>query len=172
MSIVNADALKNNLGNPGRSNLFNVIIPNPRGGGNSETLKIRCMSASIPRRSFETFNLPYKDTAGVEYAGKIVYDHSWDVTFFEGEDSESFMEFYNWCQLIVDDYAGTGVDDAAYKTDMYFQAITRSDKVPYKSIKLIGCFPKEIKSIDFSNDNAKEYKVAVTLSFDRWEVVN
>ena len=170
--IMGADALKNNLGNPARSYLFSVTIPNPRGSGDSTTMQLRCRAASIPERSVETFNVPFMQTAGVQYAGPLKYSHTWDLSFFEGEDRASFDAFYSWAQLIVDDYAGTGVDDPSYKTNITLQLLTRSDGLPYNTIQLVGCFPITAKAIALKWGGKDMYEVAATMSFDRFETQN
>ena len=35
-------------------------------------------------------DIPYKQTAGIEVAGKLKYDHTWTCTFVEGEDKKVF----------------------------------------------------------------------------------
>ena len=80
------DVLKNNLTNPQRTYLWEVLIPKPVGGGSSETFAVRAQSTEIPGASFATINIPYKQTAGVVFAGKLQYDHKWNATFIEGED--------------------------------------------------------------------------------------
>jgi hypothetical protein len=171
MGIMNADSLKNNIGNPARNYLFDVTIPNPRGEGDTGTLELRCRAASIPRRGVTTFNVAFKQTAGVEYPGKLDYDHSWALEFYEGEDAKSFTAFHSWAQLIVDDYAGTGVNDPDLKTDLYLTLLTRADGTSWKRIKLIGCFPKDMASIPVSWDNKDQIILKITMNFDRWEVV-
>lgn len=173
MGILNADALKNNLSNPARPWMWELVMPNPRGDGDTETLRLRCQSASIPRRGVSTFNIPFKQTAGVEYAGKLEYDHTWDLEFIEGEDRAIWDAFYSWCQLCIDDYAGTGVDDADLKTDIYLTLLTHTDGTIYSKIKLIGCFVKEMKSVNLTQGEGRDaIKIGVTMNFDRWESAN
>jgi hypothetical protein len=171
MSIMNSDALKNNL-NPSRGYLWEMVMPNPRGDGDSQTLTLRCMSASIPSRGFGKIHIPFKQTAGVEYAGKPEYDHTWNLRFVEGEDRAVFDAFYSWCQLIINDYAGTGVADPDYKSDMYLTLLTRADGTIYNKIKLIGCWPSKMNETEVGNDQEKEIQLQVVMNFDRWESAN
>lgn len=169
---MNADSFKNNLSNMARAFNFEAVIPNPRGGGDSRTLSLRCISASVPGRSFTKIHIPFKQTAGVDYAGKLEYDHTWTLTFVEGEDRAIFDAFYNWSQLIIDDYSGTGVADPGYKADAYITLLTRAEGLVNNKIKLIGCWPSKIAEITVGNDQDKEVQLSVTLSFDRWESAN
>jgi hypothetical protein len=172
MPILNSDALKNNCSNPARGYLWEVLIPKPPGGGNTEDLRLRCMSASVPSRSFTKIHIPFKQTAGIEYAGKIEYDHTWTLRFLEGEDRAIFDAFQAWCQLVINDYTGVGVPDPAYKTDIVLTLLTRSEGAVYNKIKLIGCWPSKMNETEVGNDQDKEIQLTVIMNFDRWEPDN
>lgn len=173
MSIFTADSLKNNIDNPARPYLWELVMPSPRGGGDVDTLRLRCMSAAIPRRGVTTIHVPFKGTGGVDYPGVLEYDHTMSLEFIEGEDRAIWDTFYNWCQLCVDDYKGTGMDDLTLKTDVYLTLLRHSDNTIYNKIKLIGCFVKEMSSVNLTQGSSNDMiKLSIILNFDRWESAN
>ncbi len=161
------DKLKKNLTSPARKYMWDVIFTDPLGGGNTEVLMVRARSTSVPTRSFGKIHIPYKQTGGVEFHGKLNYTHSWTVTFVEGEDAAVFKEFYNAAQKIVHDKLGTGLPESIIKKDVILSLRNTADK-EYLRIKLWGTWIEnngEI-SLDYSSDG--EATFTATLSYDYW----
>lgn len=164
------DFLKNNLTNPMRTFLWDVIIPTVIGGGDVESLQARARSASIPARSVGSILLPYKQTAGIKYPGKLTYDHTWAVTFVEGEDNKVHDAIYAWQQQVVHNQTGVSVGDDKLKTNLYFNLVsTKGENI--RQIKLIGCYPEAVAAVEMSQDGDGLVNFNVTFSFDSWEVV-
>ena len=168
MAQMGVESLKHNLSNPARVYLWDVIIPNPLGDGDTDTLMLRAQTASIPGRSFGEILVPYKQSAGTKYPGKLTYDHTWDITFIEGEDKKMFDAFYSWVQKIVHDFDNVGDGDTEIKTDMYLQLLTTKQQ-PFQKIKLVGCYPQAIGNVDLAYDAENPVRYTVTFSYDRWE---
>lgn len=170
MPDMGVDILKNNLTNPARTYLWEVIIPNPIGGGDSNTLLVRCQSSNIPGRSFGEILVPYKQTGGVKFPGKLTYDHTWDCVFIEGEDKKIFDAIYGWNQKVVNDYDGVGEGDDAIKSDIVLTLITTKGQT-FQKIKLVGCYPQAVGPVALAYDGTDPVRYTVTFSFDRWENV-
>jgi len=163
------DSLKANLTNPQRVYLWEVMFPNLLGGGDAEALSVRAQSASIPGRSVgSSILIPYKQTAGVKFAGKLNYSHQWTVTFIEGEDRKIFDAVYAWSQLLVNDITGIGVGDENNKANIYFNCLNTKDGENLK-IKLIGCYVESVGDVSMSYDAEGTVSYQVTFSFDSWE---
>ena len=164
---MSVDSLKDNLTNPARTYLFEVFIPNP-GGGNTETLALRCQAASIPERSFGTaIHVDYKQTAGIQFPGKDTNPHTWDLTFMEGEDREVMKAFDTWCNKIVNNRTGIGA--LGYKTNVYLHLLNTDGSVAMK-IKLVGAFPLTKGTVALDWTTEEKILIPVTLSYDRWEI--
>lgn len=167
MVEMNVDSLRNNITNPARAYLWEVIIPNPP-EGSTETIMLRAQTTSMPERSFGSILIPFKQSAGVKFPGKVTYTHDWDVTFVEGEDREMLETFYNWMNNIVHDKFYTGSGD--FKTDIYLHLINQ-DWTIAKKIKLVGCYPQRISDVNLPMEGEDAVMFTVTFSFDRWELV-
>ena len=98
MSNLGVDSLKGNLTNPSRSYLWDVLIPIPIGGGDFATYQIRAQSTQIPQSSTTSIHIDYKQTAGIELAGKKSYEHTWACAFLESEDHKTYDALYAWQQ--------------------------------------------------------------------------
>ena len=162
------DVLKNNLTNPARAYLFDVIFPIPMGGGDAETLMLRCQASSIPMVGIGEIKVPYKQTAGTKYHGKVIMDQTWDLTFIEGEDKAIFQEFYNWIKKVVDPKSGIGSPDPDVKTDVILSLKTTADE-EYLKIKLRGVWIQRINAVTLDYGTEDPIRLPVTLAYDYWE---
>jgi hypothetical protein len=165
------DALKNNLTNPARPYLFEVIIPDPV-GGTTELWQIRAQTASIPGKSFTEILIPFKQTAGVKFAGKEVYDHALPLTFIEGEDRATFDALYTWLQSIIHNRTGLGGGDTTIKKDIFLDLIDTDGTVSMR-IKMMGCYPQDVGNVDLAtaDEGGSGMTFTCTFSYDRWEKV-
>lgn len=172
MADMSADVLKNNLTNPAKSFLWEVLFTNPIGGGDADALDTRCRSTSIPGRSTATIHIPYKGTPGIQVPGKLKMSHNWSVTFLENtEDRKTFDALHNWHQAIVHDRIGVGGPDPVIKSDIYLRCLDQAGSV-WLSIKLIGCFPADLGEVSLSYEDNSTIVFPCTISYDRWERVD
>jgi len=167
MAKMSVDNLKANLTNPARTYLWDVVIPNPVGGGDGDTLMLRAQSSSIPGRGQGSIAVPYKQSAGVQFHGKLAYSHTWDVTFVEGEDRRVFDSLYAWLQNVVHDADNVGAGDTGVKTDILFQLITTKGE-EWMRLKLVGCYPMQISGVEMSYNSEDVIKFTLTWSYDSW----
>jgi len=168
MTQMNASALQDNLSNPQKTYLWDVIIPNPIGGGDADTLMLRCQSTNRPGRSVGKILLPYKQSAGVSYPGKLTYSHTWDCTFVEGEDKATWNIIYSWMQKVIHDKTNIGTGDILIKSDIYIKLLGTAGAETLK-IRLVGCYPESTPDIPLSYDDEGNVMHPVTWSYDRWE---
>lgn len=167
MSNMGINALRNNLDNPARSYLWEVLIPNPL-GGDTETLLLRCRSTSIPGVSVGGILLPYKQTGGIKYPGKKTYSHTWSCTFVEGEDRAMWEAFYEAAQAIINDE--TGIGSWGIKKDIYLHLQDTDDTIS-KRIKLVGAYVESQEDIALSHEDETVILIAITFSYDYWTEV-
>lgn len=168
---MSADSLRNTLTNLARVYLWELLIPNLKGGGDADILQTRCYSLSIPGRSVGGgILIPYKQSAGIKYPGKLAYSHTWQVGFIEGEDAKVFDAIHAWNQLVVNDLTGISVGDDLIKTDLYFNQLSTKGN-EYKRIKLVGCYPQEVSDVALEYGSEDAIRFLVTFSFDKWESV-
>jgi hypothetical protein len=164
MAEMSADALKNNLDNPARSYLWEVLMPNPV-SGDPVTLLLRCRSTSIPGVSVGSILLPYKQTGGVKYPGKKTFSHTWACTFVEGEDRVMWNTFYEMAQAVID--AETGLGSFNIKRDMYLH-LQDQDGTTSLRIKMVGVYIESQDDIALAHSEEGEVNIAVTFSYDYW----
>lgn len=170
MPQMGLDSLKANLSNPARVYLWDVIIPSPIGDGDTDTLMLRCQSTNIPGRSVGTIAVPYKQSAGIQFPGKLAYSHTWECVFIEGEDKKIHDAIYSWMQRIVHDRDNVSDGDIAIKSDIWLSLITTKGE-EYMKIKLIGCYPEAVGDVAVAYDTDERINYTVTFRYDRWERV-
>ena len=165
---IGVDTLKGNLTNPARTFMWDVLIPVPIGTGQSTTYQIRAQSSNIPGRSNDSIAIPYKQTAGIQVAGKLVFPHTWTCTFIEGEDKLVFDAIHSWQQNIVNDVFGVGVGDPLYKTDVYITLLTTAGKM-FMKIKIKGAWVQNVGDVALAYADNETIKYNVTFEYDSWE---
>lgn len=170
MASFSVDTLKNNLTNPQRTYLFEILIPSPIGGGDGNVIAIRAESTEIPGKSFGRIAIPYKQTAGIEVAGKLTYDHTWSVVLREGEDHASYDVLNDWANYIVNPLTGIGVGDPLYKTDLYVIEQTTVGGTSLK-FKIKGAWIQNIAKVALSYADEGIVKLDCTFVFDDFEPI-
>ncbi len=171
MSIMNSDSLKYNISNPAKAYLWEFVMPNPRGDGDTDTLRLRCQSAQLPERSFEVIHIDYMQTGGFNVPGRERFPGVITLEFVEGEDSAVWDAFYSWCELCVGSYDGVGVADPELKSDFYLNLLTKTDGTTYNKVKFIGGWVSKLNSVDLGYEQNKNIVLRVDLTYDRWEKV-
>jgi hypothetical protein len=167
-SKMSVNNLKSNLSNPARDYLFDVIIPNPIGGGDAETLLLRAQSASLPGRGVGVIKVPYKQSAGINFHGKLTYGQAWQVTFVEGEDGRVFDILHAWNQNIIHDVANVGIGDVFIQQDIIFNCLTTRGET-WRQIVLKNAFPSNVSDVPMGYDNQQVVRYSVTWTYDSWE---
>jgi hypothetical protein len=171
MANMGVDSLKANLTNPARSFLWDVLIPVPIGDGDTTTYQLRAQSSQIPGRDMGAIAIPFKQTAGIQVAGKLTYSHSWTCDFIEGEDKKVFNAIYSWQQKIINDVFGIGVGDPLYKTDVYI-TLLKTDGSTFQKIKIKGAWIKNFGDVALGYEAEGIIKYSVTFIFDSWEDIS
>jgi hypothetical protein len=168
MANMSVDSLRNNLTNPQRVYMWEIIFPSIPGGGDGDSATVRAQSAAMPSRSVGEITVPFKQTAGVKYPGKLSYPHTWTVTFAEGEDKAIHDAMYAWKQKIVNDYSGVGDGDESIKADLYLNLLSTKGEIT-RTVRLIGCYPQELGEVGLDQGEEGNLVYSVTFSYDRWE---
>jgi len=171
MSKMSVNDFKNNLNNPARAYLWEVVFTNPIGGGDSEAMEMRCQTTEIPGRSFGEILLPFRATAGVKFAGKLVMSHSWPTVFVESTDKKVFTALHSWSEAITNAETGIGLPDVSIKANIYLRLMDVADVI-YQKIKLVGCYPQKIAETPIAFDNEGAIMYNVDWSYDWWDPID
>jgi len=167
---MNVDALANNLSNPARSYMFEVLFPQIPGGGSSADLEIRAYSASIPGRGVGSIHIPFKGTAGMKVPGKVKMEQAWKASFRESIDAKTFDALNDWFQYIMDARTGVGTPDPLTKTNIYLHCLDLEGNAWLK-IKLVGCYIETMDDAPVAHETEEVISFNATFSYDRWEKV-
>jgi hypothetical protein len=113
--------------------------------------------------------VPYKQTAGINFAGKNTYTHTWELSFIEGEDKKVHDAIYGWLQSIIDDVDGIGDGDDMIKQDIYLNLLSTKGTID-QTFKMIGAFPIKLGAVEVTYTEERVVTYPVTFSFDSWVV--
>jgi hypothetical protein len=164
------DTVRNILTNPARSYMFEMVIPNLLGGGDSGALTAQCQAAEIPEYSISAIHIPYKQSAGFDVPGIPKYD-PWNTTFIETEDLTVYKALYGWQNLINDRANNTGLGDGQIRKDIYLNLLKTSDNSIYTKFRMIGGYPEAVGKVALQYGQDQLIQVSVTWKFVRWEIV-
>lgn len=168
---LSADNLRENLTNPARNYIWDLIIASPVGGGDAETLEIRCQSTVVPGRSFGGILVPFKNTPGVKYPGKPTVPHTWQCTFIESVDGQFHNIINTWMDFIGNMRTGQGAAaDTSIKRNIALRLISPDNQIITR-IKLVGCYPEDLADAPLSYDDEDRLLYTLTWSYDRWQEV-
>jgi len=167
MANMSVENFRNNLTNPARAYLWDVMFSNPIGGGDAETLELRCQTTSIPGRSVGAILVPFKGTAGIKFAGRLTMSHTWPATFVESVDKEVFNALQAWNQAIINARTGVGGLDILIKSNIYLRLLDAEGNV-YLKIKLVGCYPESVDDTPVAYETEGVIMYSTTFSYDYW----
>jgi len=168
MANMSIENLKNNLTNPARSYLWEVLFANPIGGGDAETMELRCQTTAIPGRSVGEILIPFKGSAGMKVPGKLTMTHLWPATFVESTDKKIFEALQAWNQAIANARTGIGTLDALLKSNIYLRLLDAQGNI-YLKIKLVGCYPQSVDDVPLAFETEGVIMYTVAFSYDYWE---
>jgi hypothetical protein len=171
MADMSADVLKNNLTNPAKTYLWEMLFTNPIGGGDSDVMDLRCQTTVIPGRGHGQITVPFKGTPGIVFPGKLTMSHTWTMTFIEGTDRKVFDALHGWQEAITGARTGVGGPDVAIKADVYLRCLSMQGEV-WMTIKAIGMFVQNVDDVPLNYEDDTSIYFNATFSFDRWELVS
>jgi len=171
MAEMGVNSLKAELTNPARLYMWTVQIPGIVGGGDENSMMLRCQASSIPGFGFGEIKVPYKQTAGFKVPGKETFQQLWTTTFIEGEDRKVFDALWGWKKQIVNPTSGVGADGSSIKANIYLTLETTQGTI-YNKLKLSGAWVQAVPdtALNFTDDGAIYY--SVTFAYDSIESMN
>lgn len=152
-----------------RANKFDVYIPVPLGMvpfiGTSRKLSLRCESAQLPGRNFDT--TPMKIYGVYEnFPFQTSYDNV-TMTFLVSDDMKEKSFFDSWMNWIQP----TLTFDTKYKQDYAVMLRINQYDVQNKlslSIDLVDAFPIAVNQLDLDWSSDAVHKLAVTFAYTSW----
>ena len=155
------------LSDPFRNYNYELIIHNVPGGGNSDLLKIRAVTLSIPGFMTEPIEEAYPGGHMIKHAGKGTYNREISIEFNEGQDLAIFTALNNWYDLIWDRETGAQGLATNYKTEASMRMLD-SLKAPVKTARLEGVFIQSVDDLSMDAQGGEGVRIAATFSYDRW----
>jgi hypothetical protein len=174
-------------GGGARSNLFEVEIPtfptsivsswDVAPGGESETFKFLCKTASLPASTIASIDVPFRGRT-LKVAGDRSFD-VWNVTIINDENFKLRTAFESWMNHMNKLENATGATNpSSYMVDAYVhqlgrgagtrESIKNSESgnttaiTPLRTYKFNSIFPTNVSAIDLSYDSEnsiEEYSV-------------
>jgi hypothetical protein len=171
MDTMGINTLKSNLTDVQRAYLWDIVIPSPIGSGDWAALQARCQATELPPRKTGVIKVPYKQTPGANYHGKLDVGQTWKCTFIEGLDKKVYDACYSWHELVVAVRNGISSGDQEIKTDVYVMMLDGNGNITTQ-VKLVGAYIEEIGQVTLDYENENPVRFDVTWRFDYHEKVS
>ena len=167
MGNMGVESIKNNINNPQRVYLWEIVIPSILGGGSAKDLEVRAQSTVYPGRSFGDIKIPYKATPGFNIPGKLVMPQLWPCRFIESTDRKTFDAIYGWKQSIVGAETGIGFPDVLLKRNLYLRLLNWEGSETNR-IKMVGTYPHLMDDTPLNYEDENAIYFSVTFKYDFW----
>lgn len=143
---------------------YDLIIPNIPGGGDTRSLTIKCMTASIPGVSLDDVMVSLHGVE-VKYAGREVFTHTMDVTYLETRDMGTRDALRNWMETARNVRNNTGGYKSEYATQANLQLYDDTGAV-VRTIVMDGFFPQNLQDAALDGSNSTPVNVSVSFFYD------
>lgn len=153
------------LSDPLRQYAFQLEIPNVPGGGDGDSLSLRCTSSTLPGQGSEitTVNIGGHTQ---RYAGRIQFGGSFSAQIIESMSAEVYQTLLDWHALQWDIETGTQQTSDVYKTDGYMKLLDNENSESLVR-RIEGMFIQNINDISVSADSSDPIRVDIVFAYDR-----
>ena len=166
MPRVNIDQLRSigNVAVPYRWNLeFSSFPANLR--ADSSALNIRCESADLPKLSSAGKIEVNVRGNKVLQQGIMNYSNTFNLVFYETEDSIVHKFLRDWRELVWESKTGVQVSKADYEAVVLLTRLNHAD-APIWEYKMVGCFLEDFDLGNLDGTTSDSMRTTLTLSFD------
>lgn len=155
------------LPDPAQSDHFELIIPNPPGGGNAQALRVQCQQIALPGKSIEAVS---QEVFGnqLQHAGRSTYSHDVSVTFIESRTLAIHKALRNWLEYCRrhDDQLGHYKNE--YSRNVILNAFDQKG-ILIDEFTLYGFWPSQVPDVQFDGTASNIITIAATFQCDYWE---
>ncbi len=147
---------------------FDLVIPNIPGGGNTKALTIKCQSTSLPGKSLEDVTVT---AHGVElkYAGRVVYTHTQQATFYETRDLTTRDALRGWMESARDVPTNSGDYKVNYGTLAYLLLYDDTVTNVIRTIQFDGFFCQDMQEATLEGSGSSVVTISATFYYDLWK---
>lgn len=145
---------------------FDLLIPNPPGGGDGEALMIRNMTAVLPGRSNRPIPVELHRHKTF-YGGKRDYGNSFSASWVDTTDRRVINTLKSWQDLITDPTTGLPLPKTVYNTTATI-TIYDASNAPSELRTFHGLFIVSLEASNLSGSSNQPLPVSATFSFDYW----
>ena len=155
------------VGDPLQQWNWDLLIPNMPGSSNSRPFTIKCQTASIPGFEIEKVDVPLHGVQ-IQYAGRAVYSHTFEVTVMETSDASTRSMLVAWKNQIRDIVNNVGNSKNSYGTNL--QLVLYND-VPavVRTINIYGAWISAVGDSTLDGAQSALVSYSVTFTYDYFD---
>lgn len=143
---------------------WGLIIPRVPGTGSTRALTSKCISTSLPGSQIERTPLEAQGGIRLGFAGRRIWDESWEATFIEDRSADTRDAFIKWMDLIRNPVLGTGTYKSVYAVPIEL-SLYDDVGIQVRSLKLVNAFPTQLGNSNLDQSNGI-VQYSVTFSLD------
>lgn len=153
------------LADPLRQYAYALEIPNVPGGGDGETLSLRCTSTSLPGFGSEVTEVNLGGQKA-QFAGRITFAGTFSVDIIEANNAEVFKTLDAWHQLQWNQEEGTQELSTTYKTDGYIKLLDTSN-TEVLARRVEGMFIANLPDTPLDASSSEPIRMSIEFAYDR-----
>jgi hypothetical protein len=145
------------VADPAQAWNFDLFLPAIPGSASTAALTYKCMSSGLPGFSIDRVAV---NLHGVElvYAGRKVYEHTFNSTFMEASDWSTRMAFYNWSESARSWINNSGTFASSYKVN--------GQLVVYNDLPAVSDTITVIGEVELNGAESNLVTLQITWAFD------
>lgn len=143
---------------------FNLIVPNPPGGGSGRALNVKCKSTSLPGSSIEPVEVALHGHV-IKRAGRRTFPRSLPFSLLETTDFSSRLTLRKWMNTARRAKDQGGTDSSVYAVDATIEVLNDAGDILY-SVVCVKAWPEELSDSDLSGEGSNPLEFSGQLSYD------
>lgn len=144
---------------------FDLFIPGiPGSSSNAKQLTIKCKASEIPGFSLDPVDISLHGVKKQE-AGRAIYQHTFNCTFMETIDYQTYLDFRNWRRYTRDWKGNTGTNSSQYKVNLELDLYDNAGNIG-QTIIIAGAWPQDVTNVQLDGSQSSVVDFQVTFSFD------
>jgi hypothetical protein len=143
---------------------FNLIIPNPPGGGNGRALNVKCKTTSLPGTSIEPVEVALHGHKR-KVPGARTFPRTLPFTLLETTDFSSRDTLIRWMDKCRSAKTQAGSPTRECTTTATVEVLNAAGDV-IRQVELYYAWVEELSDTDLSGDSSNAMEVSGNLSYD------
>lgn len=143
---------------------FLLLLGSVPGGGDTDSLSVRCFNTVIPGTSSEVMEVPMHGHT-LRYRGRKIHASPMTVAFWEDSNMEAYDILWEWSEAVTDTETG---DSIGYLNEYSVTAqVSKFDTKGEEAarFRIYNVFPQDLTDLNLSDEGSAPLQVQCMFAF-------